>query len=437
MEFNKCLHVCLIVEREQFAQKKRIDDRDANNQPNMPVKSTGQRKNPTRRFLQYCLALSFVVTFRNIFLYLNQQSYYEYFGSMSTIVTGIMKVDNNNHSSPLMPVLDFDEYSNYLTIPNRNPNWKQNLQKWQELAKNKTTTPGGWIHVGKAGGTTLGTILPDTDSNMKNLTKYGQLDSFMAQLTIRCHMGSCGLSDQRRDMKDFQLLIWVIRDPFSRTGSAFEYMHPANNLSSPFLLSYYEKSFRCFPTYEKFVYYLDDTTTNSTTDENHTSIKSCRTQAYDFMNHQIGYNGLHFHYDTGYWVNRVKESFPPEKNDDSTAATTNQLQYPYMLVIRNERLWADYKMVNWLLGQNDWTSIQTYENDPKFPKGKDYSSTHKHKNVTRNLSRIGKQRLCHALQREYQDYFWVLQHAANIGPADIEEAVRIAHRNCPNITLGQ
>ena len=361
---------------------------------------------------------------------------------------------------------------NFNALLSRSSNWEERLNHWnEEVRKNPTwidsqnrtiigKKPGAWIHVGKSGGTTL---LKVTIGQQHNLTV--ESSSYMAKYVTRCHMDHCGRKVQNLRVKDFEFLIWLVRDPFERTGSAFEYMHPRNELSPTPNRKRYQKSFKCFPSYEQFAYLLDETSMDSLSpmefpiksEKDMEKEMKCRKKAKDIMSHQITEDGGHLHWDTGYWVDEVKKytskgvwkigryqnhntSNDNNNGDDdsstnstttttTTDSKTKDEHLPYMLVIRNERLWEDYKVVNYLLGQK-WNDIQTYEEQPKGNFHGDESLS-----ISRNLTLKGRRRICNALQREYEDYFWVLKHASNLNSTDIQKALNIAHKNCPNINL--
>ena len=55
--------------------------------------------------------------------------------------------------------------------------------------------------------------------------------------------------------------------------------------------------------------------------------------------------------------------------------------------------------------------------------------------VTRELSDLGKQRLCKALQKEYDGYVKILREAINLSDDDVQQSLNEIHQNCPNVVV--
>lgn len=55
--------------------------------------------------------------------------------------------------------------------------------------------------------------------------------------------------------------------------------------------------------------------------------------------------------------------------------------------------------------------------------------------VTRNVSDVGRTRLCKALAREYEVYILFLREAVNLSPEDVEESLQRSRKNCPELTI--
>jgi len=51
------------------------------------------------------------------------------------------------------------------------------------------------------------------------------------------------------------------------------------------------------------------------------------------------------------------------------------------------------------------------------------------------LSPLGKERLCRALQKEYEGYVQILREAINLTDQDVQESLDEIKHNCPNVRI--
>jgi len=93
-----------------------------------------------------------------------------------------------------------------------------------------------------------------------------------------------------------------------------------------------------------------------------------------------------------------------------------------ILVVREENLWQDWTSANHWLGQ---------DNVAAFPKFATRNFSHMDLPVTKALSDKGAQRLCSALQAEYESYLHVLSRAVNLHASEVQQSLELARRNYP------
>jgi hypothetical protein len=116
-------------------------------------------------------------------------------------------------------------------------------------------------------------------------------------------------------------------------------------------------------------------------------------------------------------------------------------------VIRQEHLWEDWQQLNQrlaLLYKVDWQR-QQQQQQPSNPSSSLPSNfvdrtIQSQRNVTgiqlpvtRHVSWEGRQKLCRALETEYEAYVRLLHMAINMEESDIKDSLRIAIKNCPHL----
>ena len=306
--------------------------------------------------------------------------------------------------------------------------WKLRIAEW---INNRTmmggtkrivppNTPGAFVHIGKTGGSTLGTLLVNgCHSWAPKPCKEVPDESYISKLTTYYHT-----PDYRKlNETNYYFYVITIRDPLSRLLSAFTYMHPANrkfetgkDCNNPF----YDP---CFPTMESFATAIGDERNdpleyvrpiwNETAIQNFSEY--CGNLARAAMANQVP-EVEHLHLNTNAFVRQCK-SYP------HTAV---------LLAIRTEFLWHDWVSANEWLGQPP--PIQTY----KYRVGRgQVVGRRKLPPVRKDITTVGRRRLCRALIPEYQMYFQVLRHAVNLKDEQRRRSFAIYEKHCPwfNITL--
>jgi hypothetical protein len=107
-------------------------------------------------------------------------------------------------------------------------------------------------------------------------------------------------------------------------------------------------------------------------------------------------------------------SFIPDENN------------PLIFVTRQEHLLYDWKKINYLFGQ---------KGDVVIPQDVARNVSGIAQPVTRQLSQQGTQRLCKALQKEYESYVRILREAVNLSDEDVQESLEEVKGTCPNVII--
>ena len=210
--------------------------------------------------------------------------------------------------------------------------------------------------------------------------------------------------------------IITLRDPLARSISAFTYEHIDNvkargETMSPLAEEAKSEAKKCFPTLESFVDYIGDDVDNYDYPHHKSQIVStnCTSLARAVINGQVRrFNHFFFPFE------KVR-SFIPDDN-------------PLIFATRQEHLWYDWKKINYLLGQASDMLIPADDANAR-----DLSKMHQP--VTRDLSERGKERLCKALQKEYDGYVKILQEAINLSDSDVQESLDEMKKTCPNVII--
>jgi len=240
--------------------------------------------------------------------------------------------------------------------------------------------------------------------------------------------GFSGISSNRNTLlatvPDFGLIpqkkhsfyIVTLRDPLARSISAFTYEHLDNvkargETLSPLAEEAKMEAKKCFPTLQSFVDYIGDDVNDYSYPHHKSEIvaENCTSLARAVINGQVRrFNHFFFPFE------KVR-SFIPDDN-------------PIIFATRQEHLWYDWKKINFQLGQASDMLIPADD-----AKARDLSKVHQP--VTRDLDEKGKERLCKALQKEYEGYVRILTEAINISDNDMQETLNEIKESCPNVVL--
>jgi len=291
------------------------------------------------------------------------------------------------------------------------------------LPQNVTNTTGGFIHVGKTGGSTLTSVLRHgCHSFFERPCHVVPNESIVSKTVTYYHTPDWDrLAQQPHDY-----YIWTVRDPFARTASAFVYQHPFNVYIRR--RQYKEKVYnfpmkklypifnRCFKTLDSFAKALKHQYQRKT---NISLIVAqslkCEVLANAMFQHKAEELNQHLYYDY-----RLFQQ-PFENNNTRQEA---------LFVIRTEFMWRDWVVINELLGQTPGTVFS--------------NETSQLRNTTKYAlpvkAVIGEEErdyLCQSIAPEYRVYFDLLSNAINLGPEDVNKMKEIARKNCPKLEIPQ
>lgn len=286
-----------------------------------------------------------------------------------------------------------------------------------------TSSGGGFVHIGKTGGSTLSRLLRNgCHSFMKHPCYNISEESPVSRLVEKYyHVPDFGLL--RQSNHDFYAI--TARDPFDRTVSAFVYDHilnrnARNETVDPLQRERYEAAYVCFPTLEVFAAYLKGNSSDFYYPYHRMEVhpESCRDLARAaFHGHVRIYSHLYFGFE------RIR-SFVPEAE--------SRIFY----LIRQERLWEDWIDINRIIETTYALSSHgsKYDVPLQHNLGDRRNSTtleiRKQLPVGKSLSALAKQSLCRALETEYRAFFWFLVRARNIDNEQIEFSLKRAKLQC-------
>ncbi|CAJ1943669.1 unnamed protein product [Cylindrotheca closterium] len=289
------------------------------------------------------------------------------------------------------------------------------------MPQNAPNTTGAFIHVGKTGGSTLATVLRNgCHSFLDRPCQKVRNESIVSKTVTYYHTPDCDLLAQQ----PHDYYIWTVRDPFTRTVSAFLYQHPYNVYIR--LKQYNEKVYafpmrklypifsRCFKTLNSFAKALKhqyQRNTNITL--NAAQTLKCEVLASAMFQHKAERLSHHLHYDY--------RMFSQQLDEGNKQA---------VLVIRTEFLWHDWTVINELLGQTPGTVFSNETSQLR--------NTTKYALPVKPI--IGDEErdyLCESIAPEYRVYFDLLSNAINLNREDVRKMKEIAKKNCPKLELPQ
>jgi len=315
----------------------------------------------------------------------------------------------------------------------------QNRVQQQLKAGNAQLPPntlGGFVHLGKTGGSTLSSIMRNgCHSFIAKPCKHIENDeSYISKFTTYNHIPD--FENKNLSQSNHQFYIISVRDPLERFISVFCYEHPKNMLISKYkkfkaTFAYHTKfkelgsdeevfkfrssvvkdnnyelfeSYKCFPSLEAFTTILENSDEHAKSEKD---MSSCSIKAKKVMNHGAQ------EFTHMYWDYRMVISSQLEKFN---------LSEKVIMVIRTDHMVQDWIRANRLLGQED---------DFVLPNFTINSGTSNDYPVRGDISEKGRKKLCFALQDEYSIYLQLLKNAKNIGVEDFQESLQRSRRNCP------
>lgn len=299
----------------------------------------------------------------------------------------------------------------------------QSSSNWSETnventGKNLTISWQGtklmYIHVGKTGGTTLNQILKANCAWMQNpLSRrqcFGQLERVepkVSQLTsMMVHVQRPSRKNLAAWLKETNAFLLTVRNPITRTISAFNMEHPLNTLKPGDFLDNIHHNLRtfyldCFPTIEQMSKRLRQV--------NHTESSAADVACFELGKKTLAGQGhpfvaSHLYFNYRFYADRTFGNYPSRP----------------VFVARTERLWEDLSGIDRQLGGSgtfDATgSAQTHG-----------SQTYK---VKSGLSSEGKLIMCCYLVPELLLYENLIRRAVNLLPLQKEEALDKVYSDC-------
>ena len=282
-------------------------------------------------------------------------------------------------------------------------------------------TTGGFVHVGKTGGSTLTRVLRNgCHAFLERPCHLVPDESIVSQTVTYYHTPDWNLLT--REPHDYY--IWTVRDPFARTVSAFLYQHPYNVYIRR--RQYDEKVYnfpmrklypvfnRCFKTLDLFAQALKhDYQRETKITWMAAKTLKCEVLANAMFQHKAEILNHHLHFD-------YRMFYKPFKSMKDEA----------FFAVRTEFLWDDWITINELLGQAPGTVVSN--------ETKQLRNTSKY--VLPVKGKIGdteREYLCKRIEPEYHMYFQILSEAINLNEEDVNKMKEMARTNCPNLEMLQ
>jgi Sulfotransferase family len=301
-----------------------------------------------------------------------------------------------------------------ISVPKRTAPVKQ--------SRDQNPNGGAFVHTGKTGGSTISVLLRNgCHSFMPHPCRTNITHESLASQLIESyyHVPDFGLL--RESNHSFYVI--TSRDPFDRTISAFVYDHIQNRYArnetiSEFKKSKYLEAYRCFPSLQSYVEHLGERPDEFRYPHkrNWVTAESCADLAKAALHSRVKiYNHLYFSL-------MLLLSYTPV------------LEKQILYTIRQEHLWDDWKSLNEALGQTESMHLPKHQG---FNQLRNVAALELEKKVpvTRDLDQAGRALLCNALREEYRAYFYLLTHAKNLSPNDVQQSITRSKQNCPNLNL--
>ena len=136
---------------------------------------------------------------------------------------------------------------------------------------------------------------------------------------------------------------------------------------------------------------------------------------------------VHFYWNT----NTILERIPGWNNNGSSSSNSSYPTPPPLVAIRTEYASQDFFTANSVLGDPhplDLDAVGAINNrvQPIVL------------NVSKNISSVGRRRLCKALRPEYKSYITALARAINLSNQDRQNSLKLSQQTCPdNVWLSQ
>lgn len=287
-----------------------------------------------------------------------------------------------------------------------------------------------FVHVGKTGGETikwrLRVICDQRASKRKKArcqSMFRDTESVLSKSTIG-YM-HCDKIRPRESLHQASTFLFGVRDPIDRVVSWYQYMHPANCLSSqpsaacnlkkdnnPWGRQFYKD---CFPTINDLIRSIsypalsqeveqDAINTNSTSDV----CAQLAIEALQGRGPEGPTNHLYFNY--VYLANRTITQYPDKE----------------VMVVRQESLWYDLQSIEGVIGGNSQRKFE--QQGPTITHGSEKFS---HRAVLDEvIARVGILSLCCILYDEIHTYALILERAVNLDTFQKQQTFQHAMARC-------
>ena len=311
-------------------------------------------------------------------------------------------------------------------------------------------TPGAFLHVGKAGGSTLCSVHPLSFHSFVLKSRYNQTRRIEKGLATENYFGATTTYVHTPDFHmlggkyypKYSFYVANLRDPYTKFLSFFSVSHNCRT------------NFKCFPTLESFATMVGDDPTNF--DYPHgpreDGTDNCTSLARATMASKVLLCADHAYWNTktilehipGWYTNDTSKerrhrrrtlttSVNSPFHNQSTITTTsisntssgNSSPPFFFLAIRTEHMNEDFFMVNQLLGDPHPVLLKDA--------GVEYGRVQAKYKVSKNVTDIGRTRLCKALLPEYKVYFEALSRAVNLSPRDRQNSLELSRTHCPEL----
>lgn len=320
-------------------------------------------------------------------------------------------------------------------------------------------TLGGFVHVGKTGGSTISTILRNGCNEIapkpcRPERVQEQNETAISKLTTYYHDFKRGARERKQSifmkptLHDFYL--FTVRDPVDRLISSYLYTHPANKEAAQF--SYFKET----PLYNQKMkeldgseaavreFYLREIFKRSVSEKANEHIYKC----FPTLNEYAALLGDPDEFIEGNW-----KRFVSEGGCDNVAKLTvhNKVDEAMMHHLSN------LSFITWNLGiglvnktimvvrteylNKDWIAANTYLGQPKdtiqIPYAKLKDSSKVEQPVKNILTRDNRKKLCFALKKEYNVHLSLIGQSVNLSPNAKAASLQAARESCPwlNFTM--
>ena len=326
-------------------------------------------------------------------------------------------------------------------------------------------TPGVFLHIGKAGGSTVSSVLENSCHSWvpkpcaRNKTTIPNKETHVGSLVTYVHtpdfqkMGSFNEKKGKPYYPDYSFHLATVRDPYRKFLSVFTFFHPENHFLDRHkykrVKGFQEckKLYSCFRTPELFATQLGDNPLDFEYrhPDSKISTENCTNLARATMANKVSACAEHFYWNTKTVLERIPgwnvTSSPTitnigNHNNNHTDANIESFYWdtasslsqppPFFLVIRTEYMNQDFFTANYVLGDPDPVEMKDMG---AYKTGRIQIDNF----IPLNVTNLARARLCKALLPEYKMYVRALARAINLSDKDRQTSLELSRTNCPNL----